>query len=310
MKAKTIAVIGECMVELQKAADLYRQSFGGDTLNTALYLSRLTNVEGVETSYFTALGKDSFSRQMLDAWQSEKINTEHVHISETKLPGMYAIETDNTGERTFFYWRSDAAAKFWLRDFTTTEVVEKLSKHELIYLSGISLAILPSDCLDKLFDVLKQCKDKGCQVAFDNNFRPALWSSIEAAQDAYERMLKLTDIAFLTFDDEVMLYQDKHEEEAIARTQKFGVEHIIIKRGEKPCFVITQGEQVEVAANKIDNVVDTTAAGDSFSAGYLAAYVTGQTPENCAKMGHSLAGTVIQYPGAIIPSEAMPSLNS
>lgn len=308
MKANKIAIIGECMVELQKADDLYRQNFGGDTLNTALYLSRLTFDHNVETSYFTALGQDPFSKQMLQAWKEENINTDYVHISDTKLPGMYAIETTPDGERSFYYWRNDAAAKFWLRDYDLETLVERLSSHQLIYLSGISLAILPQDCLDKLFSALKQCKEKGSKVAFDNNYRPALWSSKDDAQKAYAHMLELTDIAFLTFDDEMMLYGDTHEEEAIARTKKYGVEHIVIKRGAEPCFVITGDEQITVSANKIDNVLDTTAAGDSFSAGYLARLVLDATPEQCAHMGHQLAGTVIQHPGAIIPNSAMPTL--
>ena len=53
-------------------------------------------------------------------------------------------------------------------------------------------------------------------------------------------------------------------------------------------------------------VVDTTAAGDSFSAGYLAVRLTGGDAESAAKRGHLTASTVIQYRGAIIPREAMP----
>ncbi len=52
--------------------------------------------------------------------------------------------------------------------------------------------------------------------------------------------------------------------------------------------------------------VDTTAAGDSFAAGYLAARLRGEAPAAAARAGHRLAAVVITHPGAIIPREAMP----
>ncbi|MGF1735667.1 sugar kinase [Photobacterium satsumensis] len=308
MALNRVAVIGECMVELQRKGELIKQSFGGDTLNTALYLSRLTHQHGVETSYITGLGTDSFSRDMLAQWQQEQINTELVFQSEEKNPGLYLIETDDTGERTFHYWRNDAAARYWLDNIDSQTLVEKLSGFEMIYLSGISLAILPTAALDKLFQVLQACKAQGSKIVFDNNYRPRLWQSADIAAKRYQTMLSLTDIALLTFDDEVMLYGEHTVEDCIARTQQCGVSEIVIKRGAEDCLVITSEGCISVAATKVDNVIDTTAAGDSFSAGYLATRLTGGNTEQAANNAHLLAGTVIQHQGAIIPATAMPVL--
>lgn len=306
MKVNRVAVIGECMVELQKTDDQLKQSFGGDTLNTALYLSRLTQQHGVTTAYVTGLGKDPFSKEMLANWQQEGINTDLVQISDNKLPGIYAIETAPDGERSFFYWRNDSAAKYWLREGSVESFAAALSQNQVIYLSGISLAILPTDCREKLVELLTLCRKDGVKVAFDNNFRPALWESLDAARDMYASILRLTDIAFLTFDDEVMLYGDSEEQQAIERTQAFGVKEIVVKRGAQECYVVTPNDFIAVPAVKVSNVVDTTAAGDSFSAGYLAKRLTGGSTVDSAVAGHTLAGTVIQHRGAIIPRDAMP----
>ncbi|CAH0541888.1 sugar kinase [Vibrio marisflavi] len=303
-----VAVIGECMVELRKSNAQVEQSFGGDTLNTALYLSRLTSTKGIETSYVTGMGHDPFSRDMIAQWNSEQINTDMVYLSDTKLPGIYAIETADDGERSFYYWRDDSAAKFWLRDTTTEAIARALSNHGLVYLTGISLAILPEDCREKLIESLKLCRKDGVKVAFDNNYRSTLWTSINEAQLWYGKILSLTDIAFLTFDDEVMLWQDEHENQAIERTKQLGVREIVIKRGADACIVVEQDNEYLIATQAVNKVVDTTAAGDSFSAGYLAKRLIGGSCEDSAKSGHSLAGTVIQYRGAIIPQNAMPDL--
>ena len=308
MNINRVAIIGECMVELRKTKQGLEQGFGGDTLNTAVYLSRLTHSSGVTTSYVTWLGSDPFSSDMLTQWHDENLNTDMVYQVEGRMPGIYAIETAEDGERSFYYWRNESAAKFWIRDHAVQSLTENLSRHQLIYLSGISLAILPNDCRKKLLDALTLCKRNGTTIAFDNNYRPALWDSIEDAQYWYREMLTLTDIAFITYDDDVMLWGDKNEQYSILRTQSFGVDEIIMKRGSEACFVIKDGQTIEVPSSKIDNVIDTTAAGDSFSAGYLAKRLLGGSLQESALSGHKVAGTVIQHRGAVIDLATMPTI--
>ncbi|MCE2573320.1 sugar kinase [Motilimonas eburnea] len=309
MAVNKVAVLGECMVELQRQGELYRPNFGGDTLNTAVYFSRLTADKGVSTAYLTGLGQDDFSEQMLAAWQQEQIETQYVWRSATKLPGLYTITTDGLGERSFHYWRSDAAARYWLREHTCASLVALLQQFDWLYLSGVSLAILPEDSRTLLFTALEQVKQQGIKIAFDNNYRPALWADQAQAQACYRQMLALTDLAFLTFDDEQLLWGDVDEQTAISRTQQAGVVEIVIKRGALPCYIVTADSRYEVGAEKVAKIVDTTAAGDSFSAGYLSTRLLGASPEHAAQTGHSLAATVIQYPGAIIARQAMAHLS-
>ena len=271
--SKKIAVIGECMIELsEKGADVKR-GFGGDTLNTSVYIARQVDPAALTVHYVTALGTDSFSQQMLDAWHGENVDTSLTQRMENRLPGLYYIETDSTGERTFYYWRNEAAAKFWLESEQSAAICEEL-------------------------------------VIFDNNYRPRLWASKEETQQVYQQMLECTDIAFLTLDDEDALWGQQPVEDVIARTHNAGVKEVVVKRGADSCLVSIAGEGlVDVPAVKLpkEKVIDTTAAGDSFSAGYLAVRLTGGSAENAAKRGHLTASTVIQYRGAIIPREAMPA---
>ncbi|WBM70746.1 sugar kinase [Buttiauxella sp. WJP83] len=309
MPTRKIAVIGECMIELsQKGAEVSR-GFGGDTLNTSVYIARQVNADALEVHYVTALGEDNFSQQMLDAWQQENVHTELTQRLEHRLPGLYYIETDATGERTFYYWRNEAAARFWLESDQAQAICAELAQFDYVYLSGISLAILNAASREKLMALLAQCRANGCKVIFDNNYRPRLWASREETQQVYQQMLTCTDIAFLTLDDEDLLWGEKPVEEVIHRTQAAGVREVVIKRGADSCLVAIQGESLlEVPAVKLpkEKVIDTTAAGDSFSAGYLAVRLTGGSAEEAAKRGHLTASTVIQYRGAIIPKEAMP----
>ena len=309
MKNLNIAVIGECMVELQNKEGQIQQTFGGDTLNTALYLARLTKNHPVKTSYVTALGNDPFSKQMLAAWQQEGIDTSLVLKVDEKQPGIYYIETDDTGERYFHYWRNDAAAKFLFEQNESPALVDSLFSYDAVYLSGITLAILTEEGKMQLFDFLTRFKAQGGQVIFDNNYRPKLWQNQLSAMSWYLKVLQFTDIALLTFEDEQSLFGDRDLEQCIERTSAAGVKEIVIKRGSKDCLVIADGEAKYVAPDKVDNVVDTTAAGDSFSAGFLAKRLTGGSAVDAAYSGHCMAGKVIQHKGAIIPHELMPTLH-
>lgn len=315
---RQIAVIGECMVELRRAEQgLLAQGFGGDTLNTALYLARLgqplenlpLDGQALQVRYVTALGQDGLSSQMMTTWQTEGINTDWVQCLADKAPGLYLIDTAANGERSFTYWRSDAAARYWLEQEAAEAILAAFGQCELIYLSGISLAILPPASRQRLLDGLAAARAQGARLVFDNNYRPRLWADKETARAAYAAILAQADIALLTLDDEVALWGDASPAQCIARTQAQGVAEIVIKRGAEPCLVVTKQQQIEVAAIRLDPalVVDTTAAGDSFSAGYLAARLQGYNTTEAARAGHRLAAAVIQYPGAIIPQSHMPT---
>lgn len=303
-----IAIIGECMIELsQKGSELSRH-FGGDTLNTAVYLARQMVDTSLEVHYVSALGYDTFSTEMLTVWQQEGVKTLLTQRLHDKLPGLYFIETDPLGERTFYYWRNDAAARYWLETPRSNELCEQLAQYDYLYLSGISLAILNDHSRERLLTLLKCCRANGGQVIFDNNYRPRLWQSREQAQGAYRALLSCTDIAFLTLDDENLLWGEVPVHQVIARSHQWGVCEVVIKRGANPCIIATSDTEVEVPGVTLspEQIIDTTAAGDSFSAGYLSVRLSGGSPMTAAKRGHLLASTVIQHRGAIIPRAAMP----
>ncbi|PKH23741.1 ketodeoxygluconokinase [Enterobacterales bacterium CwR94] len=305
---QNIAIIGECMIELSGQQDQLRRGFGGDTLNTAVYLARQTASTPLAVSYVTAMGDDAYSQQMIDQWAQEGVDTYLIQRFSDKLPGLYVIETDAQGERTFAYWRNDAAARYWLERESAEAVCEALARFDYVYLSGISLAILPPASREKLMALLQRVRANGGKVLFDNNYRPRLWHDKAQTQDAYRAMLSCTDIAFLTLDDETLLWGEASVETVIARTHAAGVAEVVIKRGADSCLVSANNQQVEVPAQRLraEQVVDTTAAGDAFSAGYLAKRLLGGSPKASAEQGHLIASHVIQHRGAIIPPEAMP----
>jgi 2-dehydro-3-deoxygluconokinase len=306
MQAQTVYAIGECMIELQRSSTGMDYRFGGDTLNAAVYMARLLDPARTKVAYVTALGVDGMSDEMCASWESEGIDTGCVLRLPERLPGIYMIETDAGGERRFHYWRKDSAARHWLEAADAGKVLLKLAAARMVYLSGISLAILAPADRELLIAALAQCRAAGGSVVFDNNYRPRLWESPAEAAAVYRRVLAHCDIALLTLDDEVALYGPHDAMAAIERTRQLGVGEVVVKQGGEPCVVWAGGEAIAVAPAPVAEVVDTTAAGDSFGGAYLAARLSGATPEQAAQAGHRLAGAVIRHRGAIIPRDAMP----
>jgi 2-dehydro-3-deoxygluconokinase len=298
-----IASIGECMLEVsgaQSHPDLRRLGFGGDTLNTAIYLARL----GVPVDYVTALGDDPYSERMVEAWREEAVGTGLVQRIAGRLPGLYMIEVDERGERRFYYWRQQAPAREIFGNERTDALCEALLRYEWLYLSGISLSLYREAGRDRLFDLLRRFRAQGGKVAFDSNYRPRAWPSVEVARREVEDQLALTDLVLSSLEDETGLHGVATAEQACDRIHGFGPQTVVIKQGAQGCVVSIKGRKTLVPAGKVDKIVDATAAGDSFNAGFLAATLRGEEPLAAAKLGHRCAGIVIGHHGAIVPRTA------
>ncbi len=300
------------MIEMQgQPQQEINQTFGGDTFNTAAYLARLTRDSDIDVQYVSGVGTDAFSEAMLARWHEEGVGSALTQRLDNKLPGLYFIQTDPDGERHFLYWRNDAAARYMFDGAGAEDMLATLASVNMIYLSGISLAVLTETGRRRLIETLIKARDNHVRVVFDNNFRARLWSSVDEARSHYHELLQYVDVAILTFDDDQQLFGFADCDELFAAYEQFGIEEIVVKRGAESCLVRLKGECVqEVAGERVpsERIIDTTAAGDSFSAAYLACRLQGGAPQQAARWGHRLASTVIQHRGAIMPLDAMPQM--
>jgi 2-dehydro-3-deoxygluconokinase len=295
-----VASIGECMIELSQAgAGLLSRSFGGDTLNTAVYLARL----GIAVDYFTTLGDDPWSDEMLAAWGAEGVGTGRVVRLPGRLPGLYIISTDAAGQRRFHYWRDSAPARQLLDLPQTPAIAASLVDYDAIYLSGVSLSLYGEGGRERLFAALDGARARGRRIVFDTNFRPRGWPDPAVAKAAFRAALSRADMVLASTEDLDLLFGESGMAEL--PTAKPGVE-VVLKLAEPAVHIFHAGSEQEVAAEPVDGVVDTTAAGDSFAAAYLAMRLRGEVPSAAARAGHRLAGAVVRHRGAIIPRSAMP----
>lgn len=302
---KNIFLFGECMIELMAASqgqssNTMQQSFAGDVFNTAVYLKR--TFADVKVNLVTAVGKDQFSLDMIQYFEKENIGTELVFKSASKIPGLYSIQLDAQGERSFTYWRENSAARQVMQHIDDA-ATEQLSKGDMFFFSGISLAVIEPDARPAFWLLIDKLKAAGVQIVFDPNYRPRLWSGPEEAQAQFALALQKSDLSLPGVDDFEQLFGMTSVAEVYTYCQPFHVNELVIKNGEQSILVVVDGVSTEFAITPVANVVDTTSAGDSFNGVYLGARIEGYEISDAIALASKAAGFVIQHRGAITPAQ-------
>ncbi|MEP0522217.1 MAG: sugar kinase [Hyphomicrobiales bacterium] len=300
--------IGECMVEFAQSntKGMWVRNFAGDTFNTAWYFKKLAKPDW-QTAYFTCVGDDKVSDELLGFIAGAGVEIDQIAQLPGKSPGLYSIELDGA-ERSFSYWRDSSAARELAGN--PDLLAKVLADAQEVYFSGITIAILNNDHKRNFIDALSAARKSGTSVSFDPNIRPRLWSGPESICHWTHEAAKVSSRVFPTHDDEADLFSDKDLHATADRYQNLGAEEIVVKNGPAPCLAVSGNEQIEVSATKVAHPVDTTGAGDSFNAGYLAARCSGETMANACRFAHNLSASVITHHGALIPESAVVALKT
>jgi 2-dehydro-3-deoxygluconokinase len=295
---------GECMLELRPhGAGHISHAAAGDTFNTAVYLKRLA--PALPVRYVSALGDDAMSGLIRSHMRAEGIDDSLVEALPGGTPGLYAIETDAGGERRFVYWRTQSAARSMLSAAHLARLEAEMAGCRMLLLTGITLAILDDGRRAALLALAARLRAAGAWVVLDNNYRAALWDAA-AARHWMDSATQVCTHALFSYDDEVALHGPCSPAQALARMEAFGMPDAVLKLGADGCLVGGAGGRAAHVPALPARAVDTTAAGDSFSAGYLARRLEGADSVQAAHFGSKLAATVVAHHGAIIPVEAMP----
>jgi len=285
--------------ESSNEQSLYKKSFAGDVFNTGIYIKRCVK-DQAKVNFLTTIGKDENSNEMLAMMERESLETNLVYQSTSAQMGLYLINVDDEGERSFSYWRETSAAKQVVRFLSDDLDNPALNNVDSFFFSGISIAILSERDRQKLWRFIFELKATGTKIIFDPNYRPTLWSTLNETRAAYAAAFELADIALPGVDDHMVLYNAKNAEDVAGFLEQFAINEIIIKNGSQGMLLSVDGIRTYVDVDPVKNVVDTTSAGDAFNGAYLSARLLGKTAEQAANFAAKASACVIQHKGAIV----------
>lgn len=291
-----VCSIGEAMIEISNIKkSLYNQSFAGDTLNFCNYLDK----KKLNAFFLSAIGKSEINQLLLDFVKSKKISTKYIKQINQFEVGLYLIKNKDNGEKQFFYWRDESAAKQYFNNIDFLNLYKELKNFDYIYFSGITLSIIHISKLNNFIKLLKLLKNKKIKIVFDLNIRPSRWNK-KNLNIFLDSVLKFVDICFLSGED-MNYWKNKNNIKSYEQiVRKYKIKHSIFRKNAEYTYVFLNKTRYVFKNKLIKKVVDTSGAGDGFNAAYLSNFIVNNDPVLALKAGSSLGSKIVMKKGAIV----------
>ena len=291
-----VCSIGEAMIEISNIKNsLYNQSFAGDTLNFCNYLDK----KKLNAFFLSAIGKSKISQSLLDFIKSKNISTKYIKQINQFEVGLYLIKNKDNGEKQFFYWRDESAAKQYFNNIDFLNLYKELKNFDYIYFSGITLSIIHISKLNNFIKLLKLLKSKKIKIVFDFNIRPSRWNK-KNLNIFLDSVLKFVDICFLSGED-MNYWKNKNNIKSYEQiVRKYKLKHSIFRKNAKFTYVFLNKTRYVFKNKLLKRVVDTSGAGDGFNAAYLSNFIVNNDPVLALKAGSSLGSKIVMKKGAIV----------
>ncbi len=291
----TICSIGECMIEMANIdKGLYNFSIAGDTLNFSCYLNqRIFN-----KFYLTSIGNSDINKGVINFLKKKKINTDLVERISFKEIGLYIIKNKINGEKQFYYWRDDSAARYYFNNINIS-LLKKKYKFDFIYLTGITLSLLDDNNIDKFITSISNLRNTKSKIIFDFNIRIKRWSK-KNLNLYLKKILPYIDILFCSGEDLIFWKNNNNIRTFENIIKKFTINHAIYRKNEEYNFAFYKNKKYMIKNKSIKKVIDTSGAGDGYNAAYLSNFVISEDPQLSLKAASELGKKIVMKKGAIV----------
>lgn len=258
------------------------RSTGGSAGNTVCALAAL----GANPGFIGKVGQDETGAFFGDTLRQRGVNA---LLATCDLPSGIAstfISTD--GERTFGTYLG-AAATLRAEDLSR----KMFAGYNYLYIEGYLL-----QDHDLMLRAVQLAKEEGLQVCLDM----ASYNVVEAERDFFDQLIvKYVDIVFAN-ESEAPAYTGKTPHEALEEiASKCSI--AVVKTGKEGSLVKKGTEVIQLLSCPVDNVLDTTGAGDFYAAGFMYGLTCGYSLEKCVQISTILATAVIQEVGTTLPAK-------
>jgi 2-dehydro-3-deoxygluconokinase len=292
-----ICSIGECMIEITNTYNNnFQQSFAGDTLNFCSYL----NKKNFNVDYLSYVGKSEINKDFFNLLKSKKISKKLIHIHPHNETGLYLIKNDKNGEKNFYYWRDNSAAKNYLNELNYKKLEIILKKYHYIYFSGITLSIISKNKQKDFCNLIKKLKEYNVKIIFDLNIRIKRWPNKKHLNASINLFLPFIDILFSTGED-IKNWKNNDNLSFFNKLIKSNkINHAIFRKNASLNYAILN-DQIYKVANKVHKmIVDSSGAGDGYNAAYISEFLTSGDVYRSLQASHLLGSKIVMKKGAII----------
>lgn len=257
---------------------------GGNAMTASINLRKL----GVSSSIIGMVGNDMFGDFLKAKLCYAQVDTRGLKVNSDTQTSASVLMIDNSGERSFFHCVGTNAV-FSINDID----YDIISECDIVFVTGTFL-LTHFDGVQTM-EFLKKCKEMGKTTLLD-----VCWDSKGEWGKLIDMSLPYIDY-FMPSIDEAVCIAGKNEPEAIADVfVSKGASNVVIKLGSKGSYLRKKGESTGTVykSYKVDNVVDTTGAGDSFCSGFIAALSMDKPLEECMVFANAVGAMSVMEKGA------------
>ncbi|ATH93777.1 fructokinase [Bacillus glycinifermentans] len=264
-----IFCIGETLIDfipIQKETPLqhvtgFERVAGGAPMNAAIAAAKY----GARAAMLTKVANDHFGDYLISVLEENGVDTSYIVRSEEGETGLAFVSVDKSGERSFHFYRKNAADLLLSADEIQSEWFHK---GDLLHFCSIDLVESPMK--QAHMKVINDFREVGGIVSFDPNVRLPLWPDETSCRHTITQFLPLADIVKVSLEELPFITNIDDEKEAIASLFNGNVKIVVLtKGGDGASIYLKSGETYEDKGFKV-TVSDTTGAGDAFIGGFLA----------------------------------------
>ncbi len=248
----------------------------GGTATTAVNIARL----GEKVGFLGRVGGDALGKYFREQLKASQVKDMTITDSQLRT-GLCIALTYPDGERSMI---ADRGANDSLRPADIADRIRTISRSEVIYLSGYSLARMDAS---ETLPVLKRCRERGSEIWFNPGAPNIIADSLNRT------IYQFFDAVIMNFDEARSLTgTDRLPEmaEALVKVARL----VIITRGAEGCVVVRGGQRIGVGTRAVTEVQDTTGAGDAFVAGFIVGRIRRLPDTECARLANQTAARFLE----------------
>ena len=272
---------------------IFERNPGGGPANMACAYAKL----GGSAAFVGKVGDDNFGRALKAVLEQNRVDAGNLVLSKDYQTTLAFVHLDDQGDRSFSFYRRQGADT--MLSFEEIDL-EKLRQAKFLFFSSVLMTEGPSrETSFQLAEyACEQKKSTGLQVVFDPNLRLNLWNSEEDARQCALRAMRYADIVKISEEELTFLTgeQDLHRA-AKMLLETYPVKLLLATLGKKGCFAMTGSRTVSHEGFPEVKTIDTTAAGDSFTGGFL--YALTQMGKDAALLDKDELTSCIEFANAV-----------
>ena len=272
---RDLVSLGELLVDFTPVGEsaagnpVFERNPGGGPANLACAAARL----GVNTAFIGQVGDDAFGRALKGILADSRVDVGRLRLSADYQTTLAFVHLDAGGERSFSFYRRQGADTMLVPEEADFALAADC---RCFFYSSVLMTGGPSR--QASFQLASHARERGAATVYDPNLRLNLWDSPEEARSVILSAMQWADIVKVSEEELVFLTGESDLDKAARQLKAaYGVKALLATLGAKGCFALVNGERIGVPGFAVETV-DTTAAGDSFTGGFLYGLLQGCTP--------------------------------